>query len=110
MIAAYESGRAPAFELYGLALEHKHTPEIQAYSGLAVRPLFVPSVGNFRPGMLVSVPLHLDDLPGRPSGEDLRAAFAAHYRGSKYRQSSDRKRRRGSCSTRARVAKWHRTT
>ena len=28
MIEAYESGRAPAFELYGLALEHKHLPEI----------------------------------------------------------------------------------
>ena len=50
MIEAYESGRAPAFELYGLALEHKHVPEIQTYSGLAARPLFVPSVGNFPAG------------------------------------------------------------
>jgi N-acetyl-gamma-glutamyl-phosphate reductase len=84
MIADYEGGRAPAFELYGLALEHKHTPEIQAYSGLTTRPVFVPSVGNFRQGMLVSVPLHLDALPGRPRGADVRAAFAAHYRGSRY--------------------------
>ncbi len=30
MIEAYESGRAPSFELYGLALEHKHMPEIAA--------------------------------------------------------------------------------
>src|SRR4029077_18971402 len=43
MIEAYESGRAPAFELYGLALEHKHMPEIQLYSGLTVRPIFAPS-------------------------------------------------------------------
>jgi N-acetyl-gamma-glutamyl-phosphate reductase len=84
MIADYESGRAPAFELYGLALEHKHTPEIQAYSRLTTRPVFMPSVGNFRQGMLVSVPLHLDALPGRPSGSDLRAAFSAHYQGSRY--------------------------
>jgi N-acetyl-gamma-glutamyl-phosphate reductase len=84
MIEAYESGRAPSFELYALALEHKHMPEIQLYSGLAARPLFVPSVGNFRQGMLVSVPLQLDALPGRPSGADLRAALAEHYRGQRY--------------------------
>ncbi len=84
MIEAYESGRAPAFELYGLALEHKHMPEIHLYSGLASRPLFVPSVGNFRQGMLVSVPLQLDALAGKPSGADLRAALSEHYRGQRY--------------------------
>ena len=84
MIEAYESGRAPPFELYGLALEHKHMPEIHLYSGLAARPLFVPSVGNFRQGMLVSVPLQLDALAGKPSGADLRAALAEHYRGQRY--------------------------
>ena len=84
LIEAYESGRAPAFEIYGLGLEHKHTPEIQAYSGLSTRPLFVPSVGNFRQGMLVSIPFGLDNLPGRPTGADLRAALAAHYAGSRY--------------------------
>ena len=40
MIEDYESGRAPAFVLYGLGLEHKHVPEIEAYSGLTARPLF----------------------------------------------------------------------
>ena len=43
-------------------------PEIQLYSGLATRPLFVPSVGNFRQGMLVHAPLRLDALAGKPSG------------------------------------------
>ena len=57
MIEAYEAGEAPAFELYGLALEHKHVPELQTYAKLTRRPLFVPSVGTFRQGMLVSVPL-----------------------------------------------------
>ncbi len=84
MIEAYESGRAPAFELYGLALEHKHMPEICLYSGLTTRPIFLPSVGNFRQGMLVSVALALDRLPGKPRGADIRAALAAHYRGARY--------------------------
>ena len=39
---------------------------LQLYSGLTRRPIFVPSVGHFRQGMLVSVPLHLDTLPGKP--------------------------------------------
>ena len=56
---------------------------IEAYSGLTRRPIFVPSVGNFRQGMLVSVPLHLDALPFKPSAADLRAALAEHYRGSR---------------------------
>ena len=89
MIEAYESGRAPSFELYGLALEHKHMPEIRLYSGLATRPIFVPSVGDFRQGMLVSVPLHLDALPGKPTAADLREAFAAHYKGAVYVRVAD---------------------
>ena len=82
IIEAYAAGRAPPFELYGLTLQHKHVPELQTYSRLAVRPIFVPSVGNFRQGMLVSVPLHLDSLPGRPTARDLEAALACHYAGA----------------------------
>jgi N-acetyl-gamma-glutamyl-phosphate reductase len=84
MIEAYETGKAPAFELYGLGLEHKHMPEIQLYSGLTARPIFTPSVGNFRQGMLVSVPLHLDLLPGKPKITDLVATFKKHYRARKH--------------------------
>ena len=32
MIASFEDGTAPAFELYGLGFEHKHVPETQLYS------------------------------------------------------------------------------
>jgi N-acetyl-gamma-glutamyl-phosphate reductase len=84
MIAEFEGGTAPAFELYGLGFEHKHVPEMQLYSGLTRRPLFVPSVGNYRQGMLVSVPLQLNTLPGKPSGSDLHAALAKRYVGSAY--------------------------
>jgi N-acetyl-gamma-glutamyl-phosphate reductase len=84
MIADFEGGTAPAFELYGLGLAHKHVPEIQRYAKLTRRPLFVPSVGNFRQGMLVSVPLHLDTLPGKPDGSELHAALAKRYIGSTY--------------------------
>ena len=79
MIESYEAGTAPAFELYGLALDHKHLPEIAAQSRLARAPLFVPSVGSFRQGMLVSIPLHLDALPSRPEAAALREALVVHY-------------------------------
>jgi N-acetyl-gamma-glutamyl-phosphate reductase len=79
MIEAHEAGTAPAFELYGLGLEHKHVPELQRYTGLSRRPIFVPSVGDFRQGMLVSVPLHLDLLPGRPTAGEIEDVLARHY-------------------------------
>jgi len=79
MIEAYEGGNAPAYETYALGLKHKHIPEIMKYTGLATRPVFIPSVGNFRQGMLVNLPLHLDLLPGKPKAADLHDAFAAHY-------------------------------
>lgn len=82
MIEAYAAGTAPAFELYGLGFEHKHLPELQKYAKLTRRPIFVPSVGNYRQGMLVSVPLHLDTLPGKPTARDLQAALAERYAGA----------------------------
>jgi N-acetyl-gamma-glutamyl-phosphate reductase len=84
MIEAHQQDGGPAFELYALGLEHKHVPEIELYAGLERRPIFVPSVGHFRQGMLVSIPLHLETLPGGPSGEDLRAVLRDYYRGAEY--------------------------
>ena len=83
LIEAHERDGGPVFELYALGLEHKHVPETERYAGLSRRPIFVPSVGHFRQGMLVSVPLHLDTLPGRPNGTDLRTTLEARYAGSK---------------------------
>ena len=84
MIEAHEAGSAPAFELYGLGLRHKHVPEIMRHTGLQRRPLFIPAVANFRQGMLVQLPLHLDELPGKPHARDLHDALAQHYAGSEW--------------------------
>ena len=82
MIEAYEKGEAPLHEAYALGLSHKHLPEIMKYTGMTRRPIFTPAVGNFRQGMLVQLPLHLDLLPGRPKATDLHDALAAHYAAS----------------------------
>ena len=83
MIEAFEAGSAAPFALYALGLQHKHIPEIMHCSGLTRRPMFVPSIANFAQGMLVQLPLHLDDLPGQPSAQDLHDALSAHYAGSR---------------------------
>ena len=82
MIEDYEAGRAPLHEAYALGLQHKHVPEIMKYSGLTRRPIFLPSVGNFRQGMLVELPLFLDDLPGKPKVIDVYEALRTHYASS----------------------------
>jgi N-acetyl-gamma-glutamyl-phosphate reductase len=81
MIEDYEhkGTDASAFTPYGLTLQHKHLPELQANARLSNRPLFTPAVGDFRQGMIVTVPLQLWTLAKIPTGAELHAAIADHY-------------------------------
>lgn len=88
MVEAFESpDNKTNFMAYGMKLAHKHLPEMQKYSGpngLKHAPLFTPSVGNFRQGMLLEVPLHLWSLPRKTSGPEMREILAAHYAGARH--------------------------
>ena len=84
LIAEYDARRGNDFELYGLGLEHKHVPELQHYSGLTRRPIFIPSIADYAQGMLDSIPLHLDALPGRVTVADILACLENHHAGSEY--------------------------
>lgn len=44
------------FRYYSLGQEHKHLPEIIKYSGLNRSPTFLPSVGRFPQGMIITIP------------------------------------------------------
>lgn len=81
-IEAHEREGGPAFLLYGLGLQHKHVPEIQHYSGLKHAPIFVPSVGHFAQGMIVSIPLHLRSLPAVTTAAEIEAILRQAYVGS----------------------------
>lgn len=85
-IAVHEAaaGGAPPLLVYGLGLDHKHVPEIQQHAGLQVRPIFLPAYGHYRQGIVLTIPLHLDALPGRPGAADLHAALAGHHRSSRH--------------------------
>ena len=81
LIERFESGEGNdiGFRTYGLDLQHKHVPEMQAHAGLTHAPIFAPSVIKAFRGMVVEVPLPLSVMPGNGSPEVLREAFAAHY-------------------------------
>ena len=72
---------APAYQIYGLELAHKHTPEIQRHAELTQRPLFVPAYGAFRQGIVLTVPLELRLLAPGVDGAALHACLARHYDG-----------------------------
>lgn len=81
MIEAYESANDEfqSQRPYALQLNHKHLPEMQAVLGLETAPLFTPSVGNFRQGMLVMSYLVKDDLLQRVSRQDIIKTYQQHY-------------------------------
>jgi N-acetyl-gamma-glutamyl-phosphate reductase len=83
MIDRYEAGDDPRLRApmpYGLALGHKHVPEMTAHARLEVAPVFMPVVGPFYKGLAVTVPLHFSQLAPGTGAEALHAALAAHYR------------------------------
>ena len=87
MIEQYQAGGDPVLTAprpYALTLSHKHLPEMQACTGLARPPVFMPIVASFYKGLAVSVPLHLDLLKPGTTGATLQAALAAHYAGERF--------------------------
>jgi N-acetyl-gamma-glutamyl-phosphate reductase len=82
MIEQYEAGGDRTLDAprpYGLGLQHKHLPEMKVHTGLQTPPVFMPIVGPFYKGLAVSVPLHLSELPGMVTGQQLHDALSARY-------------------------------
>jgi N-acetyl-gamma-glutamyl-phosphate reductase len=89
MIAQYEAGgdaRLLSPRPYGLALAHKHLPEMAAHTGLARPPVFMPVVASYYKGLAVSVGLQLDQLRPGTTGAQVQQALAAHYAGERFVQ------------------------
>lgn len=89
MIAQYETGRTPGDALcslryYALSLHHKHLPEMQRMGLLEYAPLFTPSVGDFRCGMLVTVPLNNRLLRRKIGARGVHAFYEEYYKGEPF--------------------------
>ena len=85
MIAQYEADtRTPDLDAprpYGLALHHKHLPEMAAITGLTTPPTFVPVVADYYAGMETMIPL---DLPALGlTAQQVADALADYYAGQK---------------------------
>ncbi|QBZ89273.1 N-acetyl-gamma-glutamyl-phosphate reductase [Pseudomonas viciae] len=80
------ASQAPAFQVYGLGLAHKHIPEIQQHSGLTERPLFVPAYGAFRQGIVLTIPLQLRLLAQGVDAMRLHACLMQHYADARHVQ------------------------
>lgn len=64
---------------YALALKHKHVPEMTQYAKLNHAPVFLPIVGHFYQGMLVSTPIFRSQLKQSISADDIQALLAERY-------------------------------
>lgn len=84
LIAVHEKPGVEPFGLYGLALSHKHVPEMKKYSGLTHAPLFVPSVGHYAQGMLITVPITRDITTRQVTAKDVHGVLADRYAGETF--------------------------
>jgi N-acetyl-gamma-glutamyl-phosphate reductase len=82
LIERFEADADIAFRTYGLAMGHKHVPEMQRYAGIAHPPVFAPSVIPAHRGMVVEVPLPLFAMTGAGTPDALREALTTFYAGS----------------------------
>ena len=86
MIAEYEAAERKteldSLKLYAMGQGHKHLPEIISQCGLKISPVFMPIVGDYYAGMLVTVPLASSQLSGNYSVSYIRELYKKHYRRS----------------------------
>jgi N-acetyl-gamma-glutamyl-phosphate reductase len=79
LIERFEADTDIAFRGYGLAMGHKHVPEMQKLCGLSVPPLFAPAVIAAHRGMIVEIPVPLGAMPGAAAPDALRAELTRFY-------------------------------
>ncbi len=80
MIERYESTDEQWWSRpYALKFGHKHIPEMRHYASLENLPLFTPSVGHYKQGMIVSVPLAQHHMVGKQTPESLQQILSEYY-------------------------------
>ena len=84
LIGRFAEDQDIAFMGYGLALGHKHIPEMQVQSGLAHPPVFSPAVIPAHRGMVVEIPLALGAMRAAASAQEMRDTLADYYADSPF--------------------------
>ena len=89
MIAEFEDEKSPDFtrvpyRIYAMGQKHKHVPEMMDHGLLGFAPIFLPSVGRYRQGMLVEVPLDMTTLNGGARLQNVHDALSDAYEGERF--------------------------
>ena len=83
MIADYEGAEKTSEMaspgIYALGQGHKHLPEMSKLCGLDNYPVFCPIVDDYYSGMATTVSLHMSQLKGIESLEEVLKLFAGYY-------------------------------
>lgn len=82
LIKRFSEENAPALRSYSLSGMHRHLAEMKKYSGLASAPLFTPTVVPAFRGMIVEVPLLIDQHSGNYCFDDIAANLSEFYKNS----------------------------
>ncbi len=83
MINDYETGSFEVFggqRPYALGLNHKHLPEMKYVLKINKAPIFTPSVGNFKQGMLVISYIEKEKMKKRLSRDELIKIYKDYYK------------------------------
>jgi N-acetyl-gamma-glutamyl-phosphate reductase len=85
MIEQYEGpARIDVPRAYALGLAHKHLPEMCAYTGLTVEPIFQPIVGPFYKGLAVTAYLHPQQFTRPTTPAEVQKIIADYYAGEAF--------------------------
>ena len=87
LIAAYEKGDAAVkmpVAPYATALKHKHLPEMKKFAALEHSPTFLPTVGNFHRGKIVTSFFDKRDFLQNATPAILRNIYARKYDREKF--------------------------
>lgn len=79
MIAEFESGKTLPPRHYALGLSHKHIPEMMKYLDLLVKPIFMPVIGAYKRGILLSAAFELSEFTRPVDQETLLDMYKAYY-------------------------------
>ncbi|MCP4159261.1 MAG: N-acetyl-gamma-glutamyl-phosphate reductase [Deltaproteobacteria bacterium] len=92
LIALYEGSYKKQTEHYSvrpyaLGKIHKHIDEMHLMTGLKKTPVFLPSVGNFYNGMLITIPLFKEHL--NKDASSIHSLLKIHYKDEQFVEVKD---------------------
>jgi len=84
MIAEFEGGETLPPRYYAMGLSHKHIPEMVHILALTKKPIFMPVVGAYKRGIVLTIPFEKSEFSKDVSFESLISCYQAYYKNSQF--------------------------